>query len=535
VSKGNRDVTGREGQADRERDERYKQLVELAPDGILVHDGGRIVLANASAIRLAGATSQAQLVGVPIDTFLDPPYLKAVQTQLAASVDSPELAPLVRDTFHRLDGSELEVEVRAVAFVDHGRPSAHLVIRDITERLAAEQAARQMEDRLQQAQRMEAVGALAGGVAHEVNNMMTVILGSCDFLLRDLRLSAESLTDVREIRKAGDRTAAVTRQLLAFGRRAVNRQRCVDLLAFLGDVEPMVHRLLGEDRRLAVVAHASPRVLVDSGQLEQVLVNLVLNARDATPPGGTVTITLSESTLPRAVPAAGGATIPAGWYATLAVRDTGTGIDAATLAHIFEPFFTTKPAGDGTGLGLAAAHGIVTQNDGYITVASVPGQGAAFTIYLPALPAADPVEENGELPHLGAVAMHAGATVLVVDDEPAVRTIAARGLEHAGFRVLQAADGTDALELVDRHGPPQLVVTDLLMSGIGGVELARRLRDRWPMLPILFMSGYSAEELDRRGANASEIELIHKPFTADGLVRSVAVALSRANARRPAR
>ena len=223
-------MTGPEGQPeDGERDQRYQQLVELAPDGILIHDGGRIVLANASAVRLLGGTRRAQVVGLPIDTFLDPPYLKGVETQLTDSVSLTEPAPPVRETFHRLDGSELEVEVRAVAFMDHGRPSAHLVIRDITERLAAEQAARLMDERLQQAQRMEAVGALSGGVAHEVNNMMTVVLGFSDFLLRDLRLPAECLADVREITRAADRAAVVTRQLLAFSRRAVNRQQSVDL------------------------------------------------------------------------------------------------------------------------------------------------------------------------------------------------------------------------------------------------------------------------------------------------------------------
>ena len=508
-------------------DDRYQQLVEMAPDGILIHDGERIVLANASAVRLAGATHRAQLVGLPIDTFLDPPYLKAVEAQLTRSVDPTEPAPPVRDTFRRLDGSGLEVEVRAVVFLDRDRLSAHLVIRDITDRLAVEQAGRLLEERLQQAQRMEAVGALGGGVAHEVNNMMAVVLGFSDFLLQDGRLPAECLADVREIKRAADRAAVVTRQLLAFSRRAVNRQRSVELGTFVREVEPVVRQLLGEDRRLVVVADASPWVWVDSGQLEQVLINLALNARDATPSGGTVTLIVSEATLPHAVAAADGASIPAGWYATLVVRDTGAGIAAATLAHLFEPFFTTKPVGEGTGLGLAAVQGIVTQNDGYITVASAPGRGATFTVYLPALTAADRVEQERQLPPVGADATHAGATVLVVDDEPAVRAVAARSLKQAGFRVLQAADGGDALELIDRHGPPQLVLTDLLMPGIGGAELVRRLRERWPMLPILFMSGYSAEELSRRGAIASEGDLIHKPFTPGGLVGCVASALSR--------
>ena len=204
-------MTGREGQRhDWERDPRFQQLVELAPDGILIHDGERVVLANAAALRLAGATQRTHLVGQPIDRFLDPPYLKSVAAELTDSATPPELAPPVRDKFRRLDGSTVEVEVRAVGFMDDGRPSAHLIIRDITERLAAEQTARQVEERLQQAQRMESVGALAGGVAHEFNNMMQVVLGFSDFLARDQRLPADCLADVREIIRAADRAAVVT-------------------------------------------------------------------------------------------------------------------------------------------------------------------------------------------------------------------------------------------------------------------------------------------------------------------------------------
>ncbi len=522
------DVTDRMGRRTGwERDERYRQLVELAPDSILVHDGERIILGNAAAVRLAGATSREQLVGLPIDTFLAPPYLKAVQLQLVDSALPTELASPVRDTWRRLDGSEVAVEVRAVGFMDRGRPSAHLVIRDITERLAVEQAARQMEERLQQAQRMEAVGALAGGVAHEVNNMMGVVLGFGDFLLRDERLPADCLADVREIMKSADRAATVIRQLLAFGRRTVHRPQAVDLSTAVRDAEPVVRQLLGEGRRLVVVANAAPRVWVDPGQLQQVVINLALNARDAMPSGGTLTITTAETELQSGMDAADYGAIPAGRYATILVRDTGAGMDAATQARIFEPFFTTKPVGQGTGLGLAAAHGILKQNHGCITAASVPGQGAAFTVYLPILPAGDPVESRGEPPRAGTTALRSGATVLVVDDEPGVRSVVARSLEGGGFRVLQAGNGADALELIDRYGPPQLVLTDLTMPGIGGVALARSLKERWPALPVVFMSGYSAEELRQQGIVGLEAGLIQKPFSPAGLVATVAGALAR--------
>ncbi len=518
----------------RERDERYEQLVELAPDAILVHDGGRIVLANAAAVRLAGATRRAQVVGQPIEAFLDPPYLKAVQSQITDAVSLAEIAPPVRDTFRRLDGTSIEVEVRAVAFIDQGHPSAHLVIRDIRERLAAEQAEQRLQEHLQDAQRMEAVGALAGGVAHEVNNKLQVVLGFSAFLLRETRLPAKSLADVREIVRAADRAAAVTRQLLAFSRRALHRPRAVDLASCVHETETAVRHLLGESRRLVVVTDAAPSVWADAEQLEQVVINLVLNARDAMPEGGTFTLTLAESELPGGTVAADGVPIPPGRYATLRACDTGTGIDAAIQPRIFEPFFTTKAAGQGTGLGLAAAHGILTQNHGYITVQSEEGKGTTFTLYLPVLVAehepdavAAPPRADAEATPPIADASRADATILVVDDEPAVLAIATRILEAAGFRVRQALDGTDALEMAERHEPPQLVLTDLLMPRIGGAELARRLQARWPALPVVFMSGYSAEELYRQGALGPTGELIQKPFSPGELVAVVTAALTR--------
>jgi CheY-like chemotaxis protein len=209
-------------------------------------------------------------------------------------------------------------------------------------------------------------------------------------------------------------------------------------------------------------------------------------------------------------------------------------MDAGTLARIFEPFFTTKPLGQGTGLGLAAAHGIVTQSGGYVTVVSSPGQGSSFTMYLPVVVLSDVAERRAESLPPASDETHTGATVLVVDDEPAVCAIAARSLQYGGFRVVEAPDGADAIQLVDRHGPPEIVLTDLMMPGVGGAELARRLKERWPALPIVFMSGYSAEELRRQGAIGFEGELIQKPFTPDGLVRSVAAALARAGTTLPA-
>ncbi|HUG27405.1 MAG TPA: response regulator, partial [Gemmatimonadales bacterium] len=268
-------------------------------------------------------------------------------------------------------------------------------------------------------------------------------------------------------------------------------------------------------------------VRIDAGQFREVLVNLTINARDAMPEGGTLTLITGERTLSSELTAADGQTIPRGRYATITVRDTGAGMHSADLKRIFEPFFTTKPIGRGTGLGLAAVHGVLVQHAGFITVASAPGQGSTFTLYLPALPPGTPPEQSETLEAAEPDASSSTATVLVVDDEPAVLTITARTLIHGGHHVLQARDAEEALALVNQLGPPDLVLTDLTMPGIGGVELARQLRERWPALPILFMSGFPTEELRRQGGSAPAVDLIEKPFSVDELSARVTAALRR--------
>lgn len=512
-------------------DSRYRQLVELAPDGILVHDGDRIVLGNAAAVRLAGARCREELIGLPINTFLHPPYLKAVQSLILDASEPGELSPPVRDTFRRLDGSLVDVEVRAVAFMEGEAPSAHLVIRDITGRLARERSAQEMEKRLQQAQQMEAVGVLAGGVAHEVNNMMAVVLGFSNFLLENQHLPPTCHGDILEIRKAADRAALLTRQLLSFSRRAIHRPVTVDLTAAVHDAEPSVRRVLGEGQDLVVGAKARLPVRADPGQFLQMILNLAVNARDAMPDGGTLTLTTAVAELPDSIPAGDGATIPAGRYATLLVTDTGMGIDQSIQARIFAPFFTTKSLGQGTGLGLSAVQGILVQHNGYLTVASAPGRGTTFTVFLPLLPVPAPPQQEQTRRPPDPTMKGDGVTVLVVDDEPAVLSVVARCLEQGGFHVLQARDGGDALTAIDAHGPPDLVLTDLMMPGIDGAALARRLKEQWPDLPVIFMSGFSVDELQRRGALGSPGVLVQKPFTPDELMAAVGTALRRSASR----
>jgi two-component system, cell cycle sensor histidine kinase and response regulator CckA len=509
------------------RETRYHQLVVLAPDGIMIHDGERVLLANNAAARLAGATQLDQLIGAPIEGFLKPPFLRGVEEQLLTSGDLSAVVTPIRDTFHRLDGTTIEVDVTAIAFMDGRRTSVHLVIRDVTDRLAVEDASRLLDLHLQQAQRMEAVGALAGGVAHEVNNMMSVVLGFGEFMLRDAELSAARAEDVREIMKAAERAAGVTRQLLAFSRRAFYQPAAFDLGAAVLAVEPALRRLLGASRGLAIDVAGAPEARADASQLEQVLVNLALNARDAMGENGTLRIAAIETEVWGGASAYGSRDIPPGRYALLTVSDTGTGMDAETLSRLFEPFYTTKAVGHGTGLGLAAVYGILRQNNAFVTVESELGSGTRFRLYLP-LAAEMPTLAAPAAPESAAVRpTQPDLTILLVEDEPAVRAIAARSLEFGGFRVIQAADGAAALEAVARNGPPSLVLTDLMMPGIGGAELAQRLRKLWPDLPILFMSGYSTEDLQSQGIAGAADVTIQKPFTLEGLITSVAASLAR--------
>jgi hypothetical protein len=292
----------------------------------------------------------------------------------------------------------------------------------------------------------------------------------------------------------------------------------------------MLHRLLGDNLQLKQTIGDAPMVSVDPGQLLQVIINLALNARDAMPDGGTLTITTAATNLPAGIEAADGGTIPVGQYATLQVSDTGLGMDEALRTRIFEPFFTTKLIGHGTGLGLAAVLGVLGQNHGFIRVTSAPQMGSTFTVYLPATSEQPARRRPRRVGHAEKTA--ASATVLVVDDEDAVRSIAATILQREGYRVLQAPDGNKALELIERLGPPHLLLTDMKMAGLSGVELARRVQERWPTVPIIFMSGYSSDELALQGAPILSARLLTKPFALDDMVTIVAEMLADAGAAR---
>ena len=376
------------------------------------------------------------------------------------------------------------------------------------------------EERLRHAERMESVGRLAGGIAHEANNQMTVVLGAAAFLLRRARDDGDR-EDLEHIRRAAERTAAITQQLLAFSRRQVLQPQVVDLNAVIRTLEPIVRRAVGESCR--VVLELAPdlgRVTADPGQLDQVLLNLTLNARDAMPAGGVLTIGTANVELDDATAAARPAdAVPPGPYARLTVSDTGEGMPPSTLRHLFEPFFTTKPVGQGTGLGLSTVYGIVKQSGGLVTVRSEPGRGTAFEIYLPLV---EPEADAEEPEPLRAPAAGSRERILVAEDEPTVREIIARSLREQGYLVQEAGSGAEALELAGREQePPALVVADVVMPGMSGGQLAARLAERWPRMPVLFTSGYTGLDAVSRGLLEEGREFIPKPLDPDALIRKV--------------
>jgi two-component system, cell cycle sensor histidine kinase and response regulator CckA len=387
------------------------------------------------------------------------------------------------------------------------------MVSEVTER-------RRAGELLVQAERMEAITRVAGGVAHEVNNMMTVITGFSGFLEGALPPGDSRADDVAEIRRAADRAAGITRQLLAYSRQQVLQPTRLDLNALVQQSVPMFARLLGPGVHVQLdQAPDVPLVRADQTQIEQVLVNLVLNARDAMAGQGTLTVTTGTFVLQEGQRAHElGVRMPAGRYARLTVSDTGTGMDAATRARVFEPFFTTKPAGQGSGLGLATVYGIVKQSGGYIWVYSEVGHGTAFKIYLPEFTGSLAELPPAEVP----VSPRGAETILIVEDEAAVRRMAARALAAQGYAILEAENGAEALEVLARGGSPiDLVLTDVVMPLVNGRELGERLSVERPGLRVLFMSGYTDDDIVRRGLLRPGSPFLQKPFMPGDLSRKV--------------
>ena len=388
------------------------------------------------------------------------------------------------------------------------------ITRDVTEH-------RNMEEQLRQAQKMEAIGVLAGGVAHDFNNILTTIIGNASLALMEVGKGDPLRKEIEEIREAGERAASLTRQLLAFSRKQIIQPEILDLNGLLTGIEKMLGRLIGEDVELLTIPGPELwQVEVDPGQMEQVIMNLVINARDAMPKGGKLTIETVNVDLERNYFRKHGIKEgQPGPYVMLAVSDTGIGIDKETRKHIFEPFFTTKGVGKGTGLGLSTVYGIVKQNNGFVWVYSEPGQGTTFKVYLPNTEGDVASEKEEQHPATG---LGGSETVLIVEDDDSLRRLSQRTLQQHGYRVLEAENGEDALRVSEAHdGSIDLLITDVVMPKMGGKETAEGLQPLYPQMKVIYMSGYTDNAIARHGVLAPGLNFLEKPFSLEALARKV--------------
>jgi two-component system cell cycle sensor histidine kinase/response regulator CckA len=511
------DITDRKHaeEALRESENFLRTIFDTEPECVkLIDREGTIQRMNKSGIRMLEATLEEEVVGRSVADFIVDEHMPAVQAHIEL-VFNGENATLEFD-MQGLRGTRRMMESHMVPFHDaEGRVASVLAItRDITSR-------RLLEEQLRQSQGLDALGKLAGGIAHDFNNLLTVIQGRSEILLRRVPPDDPSSRDLELIRSTSLHAADLTRRLLVFGRAQVLDTRRTDLNVVVGDLMPLVRRVIGEDVTLELALSDEPlHVRVDRTQMEQVITNLVVNARDAMPRGGRMTIGTAAVTT-------GGneAGLPSGRYAVLTVRDDGYGMDAQTRRRIFEPFFTTKE-GRGTGLGLSTVYGIVTQHEGRIDVMSTPGEGATFVIHLPRFDDAAPISMPAEQ---ALTAAGGDETVLLVEDEPRVRDLVADVLSGAGYRVIlmSAADIMARPLEADRV---DLVVSDVVMPGGSGPEVAMTVRSQFPHAQILYISGYPDEVLARHGIDPATVVLVPKPFSARALLTKVREVLSQAPA-----
>ena len=494
----------------RASEEQYRALFENTPYPMWVFDleTHRLLAVNGAAIAHYGYRRE-EFLTLKIEDLRPPEDIPALEQHLATKEAGYHTTGPWRH--RKKDGTLIEVQTSGHEITFAGRRAELAVIDDVTER-------KRLEEQFRQAQKMEAVGRLAAGVAHDFNNLLTAILGTTDLMIEDLPADDPDREGLLDIRGAAERAAVLTRQLLTFSRQQVVSPRMLRLNELITDLVKLLRRLLGEDVTIAsALAPDCGAVKADPGQLEQVLVNLAVNARDAMPNGGRLTIETKNVDLDADYPTER-VMIPAGRYVMLAVTDNGTGMDAQTNARIFEPFFTTKPVGKGTGLGLATVYGVVQQSGGYIWLYSELGHGTSFKIYLPRVDAdgPQPAEEEQR-----ASALDGSETVLVAEDEEAVRLIIAKALEARGYRVLSARDGTEALELAAGHGRIDLLVTDVVMPDMNGRELSRCLTEARPNLRTLYLSGYTDDAMLHRGVLQEGVAFLQKPFSLGALARKV--------------
>jgi PAS domain S-box-containing protein len=502
-------------QALAESEARLRAIVELAPDGILVSSQeGQILLVNEAACRQHGYTRH-QLLQLTIFHIVAPRFIDRVKARRRGETPSG----FYESVHLRADGTEVPVEISITEIVFHGEPAFLQITRDITKRKQAEQEKAQLQNQLLQAQKLESVGQLAGGVAHDFNNLLQVINGYSDLLLRKLKTDDLMRELVAEIRHAGEQGSALTKQLLTFSREQIIDPKPIDLNAVIRESQAMLQRLAGEDVQLETsLSLALGLVMSDEGRLHQLLMNLAANSRDAMPRGGKFTIRTANVDITDAQTAQSLGLSP-GPFVLLQVSDAGKGIPKEIQERIFEPFFTTKELGKGTGLGLATVYGIVRSSGGAISVRSEMGEGTTFDILLPRV-------EKRPAHVAGATTTAEGPrgveTILVVEDRPEVRRLAVSALQDSGYRILEAAGGSEALRIAgDFSGPIHLLLTDVIMPRMSGKELAEHLRQSRSETKVLYMSGYAADVISGRGLLDSGERYIAKPFSVDSLLQKV--------------
>jgi len=509
----------------RNSEAQYRLLFDANPHPMWVIDPEtiRFLAANDAAVMSYGFSRQ-EFLTMPATDIRPPEDRPQMHARIRASATGGEGVSSVGESRHRRkDGTLFDVHVTSSRLTFGGRPAILAMAIDITESKRAAAALEKLEGQLRQSQKMEAIGQLAGGVAHDFNNLLGVIIGYSELLLRDLAPGSPAARRMAEIRNAADRAATLTRQLLAFSRRQVLQPRVLDLNAVVSEAQAMLARIIGENVEIVtVLAPRLGRVRADPGQIQQVILNFAVNARDAMPAGGQLTLETRNVDLDLGAADRHAGLVP-GHYVALLVSDTGHGMPPEVLDHMFEPFFTTKEQGHGTGLGLATVYGVVTQSGGHVEVESAVGRGTTFKVYLPLADA-----EQDEVAAAPTGLSRAWETVLLIEDAEPLRDMVQEILEADGYRVIAAEHAERGIEVASSHaGPIALVITDVVMPGMSGPAAAERLRALRPEIRVLFMSGYTDAAIGRQGVLDRETHFIQKPFSADALLRKVREVLDR--------
>ena len=515
-------VVAFQDETDRARTEtQLAGLLEGAPDAmVVVNEAGVVQLVNRQAMALFGYARE-ELLGQQVEILVPDSVRGLHPGHRAGYLADPQVRPMGANlelVARRKDGSEFPVDIALSPVTTDEGLLVVAAVRDISERRKGERERAELETQLRDAQRMESVGRLAGGIAHDFNNVLTIIRGRAELMLIDMPSSAPERSDLEQINTAAGHGATLTSQLLALSRRQVVQPIVLDLNETVAKLAPILHRLLGDNVQLATALDANLwSVQVDPGQLEQVIINLAINARDAMPNGGRLTIETTNVDFDEEYVRHHEGVVP-GNHVQLAVTDSGLGMDAEILGQIFEPFFTTKEPGRGTGLGLATVYGIVRQSGGSVRVHSEPGRGSTFRVYLPRAQGVDVGDRSAEaaLPLVGG-----SESILVVEDDDRVRALLRAVLERYGYRVVEAEHGAAALEVAANQPPFDLLVTDLMMPNMNGWELAQRLRAMNPDLRTLYVSGYAESAVIDQGILDPDVQFLAKPFSPEALVRKV--------------